>query len=220
MLHPHTELQFIKEEIGHGVVATRLIPRGTITWVRDELDQTLTPTQMEKLKDVYGDKLEKYCFIERGLWILCWDIARYTNHSCEANCMETGFDFEIAVRNIYPGEELTNDYGTLNLSSSFSSFACYCGSPHCRQIVCPDDSLRLADHWDQVVRMAFPYIASIPQPLWRWVKERKAVKRALAGLEPLPSLLLDYCPANQSVQTPSADAIIASSAGRVAGALG
>ena len=214
MLHPHTELRFIKKEIGYGVIATRFIPRGTIIWVRDELDQTVTPIQMEKFKAAYGDKLEKYCFMERGRWILCWDIARYVNHSCDANCMETGFDFEISVRDIYPGEELTEDYGTLNLSSSLK---CYCGSPHCRQIVRPDDPLRLADHWDQVVRMAFPCVASVPQPLWCLVKSRKAVKRVLARPDLLPSSLLNYCPSNQDIETLPAG-IIASPGGCVAGA--
>ena len=43
MIHPDTELRFINREIGFGVVATRLIRRGTIIWVRDELDQVLPP---------------------------------------------------------------------------------------------------------------------------------------------------------------------------------
>ena len=42
MLHPHTELRHINQALGYGVVATRLIPRGTIIWVLDKLDQTFT----------------------------------------------------------------------------------------------------------------------------------------------------------------------------------
>lgn len=38
MIHPDTELRFINEKIGYGVVALKLIPRGTITWALDKLD--------------------------------------------------------------------------------------------------------------------------------------------------------------------------------------
>jgi hypothetical protein len=49
MLHPHTELRFINEQIGYGVIATHFIPRGTVTWVRDDLDQTFSRAQVERM---------------------------------------------------------------------------------------------------------------------------------------------------------------------------
>ncbi len=42
MMHPHSELRFINESIGYGVFATKFIPKGTITWILDELDQKFT----------------------------------------------------------------------------------------------------------------------------------------------------------------------------------
>ena len=45
MIYPKTELRFISDEIGHGVVATEFIPAGTITWALDKLDREFTPTQ-------------------------------------------------------------------------------------------------------------------------------------------------------------------------------
>jgi len=36
MIHPDTEVRFINDEIGYGVVAKKLIPKGTITWVQDD----------------------------------------------------------------------------------------------------------------------------------------------------------------------------------------
>jgi hypothetical protein len=39
LIHPDSELRFIDPAIGYGVFATSLIPKGTFTWVRDELDQ-------------------------------------------------------------------------------------------------------------------------------------------------------------------------------------
>lgn len=37
MIHPDTEVRFINPEKGYGLVATKFIPKGTITWVQDDL---------------------------------------------------------------------------------------------------------------------------------------------------------------------------------------
>ncbi|HEX4137823.1 MAG TPA: hypothetical protein VHY84_24650 [Bryobacteraceae bacterium] len=39
MMHPDAELRFIRDNMGYGLFARKRIPRGTITWTRDELDQ-------------------------------------------------------------------------------------------------------------------------------------------------------------------------------------
>jgi hypothetical protein len=39
MIHPHTQLQEINETIGYGVIATQVIPKGTIVWILDDLTQ-------------------------------------------------------------------------------------------------------------------------------------------------------------------------------------
>lgn len=43
------------------------------------------------------------------------------NHSCEAPCLGSGYEFEIAVRALLPGEELTDDYGTHQLPGTTST---------------------------------------------------------------------------------------------------
>src|SRR5437868_5395855 len=117
VIHPHTELRFISPRIGFGVVATRRIPKGTITWVRDPMDVAMSASQVEALGPLYRQQLEKYMFVDgRNDRVLCWDIARYVNHDCDAPCLAAGYDFEIAIRDIEVGEELRDDYGTLNLS--------------------------------------------------------------------------------------------------------
>ena len=185
MLHPHTELRFISPEIGYGVVATRPIPRGTITWARCDLDKAFTPRELADMGPEYQAILEKYCFRDaRGDHILCWDLARFINHSCDATCLSPGYNFELAVRDIQPGEELTDDYGTLNLDTAFQ---CLCGSPKCRATVAPEDVLNQADAWDQKVRAAFPSLAQVDQPLWPFVREKKAVKQALAQPQSIAS---------------------------------
>jgi uncharacterized protein len=81
MIHPDTEVLFLNDEIGYGVFATRLIPRGTITWVRDDLDQTFSPIDIAQMQGIYREIMDKYTFVDaRGDSVLCWDIARYVNH--------------------------------------------------------------------------------------------------------------------------------------------
>ena len=95
MIHPYTELGFANPQIGLGVFATRVIPKGTITWVRDRLDQALTPAAIAQLPTAYHDIILKYSFIDGGgRFVLCWDHARFVNHSCNPTCRSAGYDFE------------------------------------------------------------------------------------------------------------------------------
>jgi uncharacterized protein len=132
----------------------------------------------------------KYCFVDaRGDFVLCWDPARYLNHSCDPTCRSAGYDFEIAVRDIHPGEELTDDYGSLNLEYDFT---CLCVSPLCRQKIRPGDLLKYADSWDRCIAGPFRLIATVPQPLWPFVREKEAVEAALAGRVPIASCRENY----------------------------
>ncbi|MCB0425649.1 MAG: SET domain-containing protein, partial [Mangrovimonas sp.] len=86
MIHPDTELSFISKEVGYGVVATKHIPAGTITWVLDKLDREFSPEHLETLEPVYQEILNTYTYRNnKGNYILCWDHGRYVNHSFNAN---------------------------------------------------------------------------------------------------------------------------------------
>src|SRR5579863_4738128 len=112
LIHPDSELRFISHEMGYGLFATRAIPKGTITWVGDSLDQIISPARYAQLPALLRSQAFKYSYTNgRGERILCWDHGRFVNHSCAATCLSPGFDFEIAVRDIAPGEEITDDYG-------------------------------------------------------------------------------------------------------------
>jgi len=190
MLHPHTELRFINAPIGYGVVATRLIPRGTITWVRDDLDQAFCIEQVKSMAPVYRDIIAKYCFVDaKGDFVLCWDLARYINHSCDPTCRSAGYDFEMAVRDIHPGEELTDDYGSLNIEYDF---VCSCNAVMCRQKIHPGDMLSYAETWDQLIADPFRLIQTVAQPLWSFVKEKEAIEAALAGRTAIASCRKNY----------------------------
>lgn len=190
MIHPDTELRFVNTRIGHGVFATQFIPKGTITWVRDRLDQAFAPTAVEQLPRVYHDIVLKYSFIDaRGHFVLCWDHARFMNHSCEPTCLSAGYDFEVALRDIAPGEELTDDYGSLNLEYGFD---CGCGSSQCRGHIRPGDLLTFADAWDRRVEQPFRSMRNVPQPLWPLIEQPAAIEAVLDGHEPIASVKANY----------------------------
>jgi hypothetical protein len=190
MVHPNTELRFVNDTIGYGVFATRLIPCGTITWVRDRLDRSFSAAQIEAFPAHYRELLFKYTFIDgSGQFVLCWDLARFMNHSCDPTCRSAGYDFEIAVRDIHAGEELTDDYGSLNLECDFP---CSCGFERCRGVIRPDDILRYADAWDALVAGPFRLLRAVAQPLWPFCEEHAAIDAALDGRTPIASVKANY----------------------------
>ena len=165
MIHPDTELVTIDGVVGSGVIATRRIPRGTITWVFDDLDRALTGNDMGALPPSYEDLLDRWTFHDgRGRRVLCWDLGRYMNHSCEPNCGGSEFWFEVALRDIEPGEQLTNDYATLYMRSS-EGFDCRCGVPSCRGIVSHAQVPHAVAAVRQQLREALAEIDLADQPL-------------------------------------------------------
>lgn len=163
MIHPDTEIRLINEKVGYGVVATRFIPKGTITWALDKLDRIFTPEQIEKMDNLYQMVLDKYTYRNpEGNYILCWDNARFVNHSSNSNCITTAYEFEIAVRDIQPGEELTDDYGYLNIEEPFEVLP---EKDSDRNIVYPDDLLRYYHVWDAKLLAAFQDFLKVHQPL-------------------------------------------------------
>ncbi len=110
---------------------------------------------------------------ERVGWILCWDHGRFVNHSCDANCIGLGVDYEIALRDIEEGEELTDDYRSLGVFED--PFACRCGSKHCTGHVDTAPDELLAARWRRRWDRARVEIGLVEQPL------RGFVRTALAG---------------------------------------
>lgn len=162
MIHPDTELRFISNEVGYGVVATKLIPAGTITWVLDKLDREFSPEEFEKMDSVYQNILDTYTFRNnKGSLVLCWDNGRFVNHSFNSNCLTTAYDFEIAIRDIQPGEQLTDDYGYLNISYPFRGI----DEGTKRKVVYPNDLLKYYHVWDKKIKKVFGKIVKVDQPL-------------------------------------------------------
>lgn len=190
-MHPDTELRFINATVGYGIVAKTFLPQGTITWVQDELDRIFTPEELTQISPLMQEYIEKYCFTTaRGEKVLCWDHAKYVNHSFASNCISTAYDFEIAIRDIYPGEQLTDDYGYLNVSEPFTPVE----EPTERKVVYPDDLLRYFKIWDAMVLENLSNIKSVNQPLIKFLHNRHGddFERVCAGEEQLRSIRTCY----------------------------
>jgi len=198
MIHPDTELRFINDVIGYGVVATRFIPKGTVTWALDKLDRIFPAAQVRSMDPIYQSVLDKYTYRnQEGNHILCWDNARFVNHSFNSNCLTTAYEFEIAIRDIYPGEELTDDYGYLNIEEPFEVIP---EEGIDRTVVYPDDLLRYYKEWDEKLLAAFPLLLKVPQPLFSILTPEVREKASQVSREEVPfdSILHCYYPAHNN----------------------
>ncbi|WP_027420360.1 SET domain-containing protein [Crocinitomix catalasitica] len=191
MIHPKTEIKFINDIVGYGVVATELIPAGTITWVLDKLDREFTPDQVANLEPIYQEIIDTYTFRNNlGNYVLCWDTGRFVNHSFNSNCLTTAYDFEIAIRDIQPGEQLTDDYGYLNISEPFKGI----DEGTRRKTVYPDDLVKYHSHWDKKIQKVFHKIQTLDQPLKGLIQPEtwKEIERVNEGEKEMESILSNY----------------------------
>jgi hypothetical protein len=191
MIHPNTELKYISDAIGYGVVATTLIPAGTITWVLDKLDREFAPSDFQSMAPIYQNILETYTYRNnKGNFVLCWDNGRFVNHSFNSNCLTTAYDFEIAIRDIQPGEQLTDDYGYLNISEPFRGV----DEGTKRKVVYPDDLTKYHKVWDKKIEKVFGNILLLEQPLKTLISDKlwTKIQNITDGKEPLDSILSNY----------------------------
>jgi len=114
------------EGAGLGLFADEFIAKGTLIWEVDpnfdvlvskknlEDDFINYPESYRIFLKTYGYTKKEYPFI-----IICTDNARFVNHSKEGNMKggEGNFSFmeqSYASRDIYPGEELLEDYSSFD----------------------------------------------------------------------------------------------------------
>jgi len=163
MLHPDTEIRFVSEKIGVGVYATKMIPKGTIIWALDDLDIILREEEIEALDSLRREIVYKYAYLnDDDFYVLCWDHARYMNHSFNPNVVSTVYEIELASRDILPGEQITCDYATLGLDEPFE---CEPEEGTSSTVVMPNDYLNRYKEWDKLAREAFKCLNQVDQPL-------------------------------------------------------
>lgn len=164
MIHPDTAIKYVSEQIGLGVFATADIPKGTLVYVRDPLEVKLAPREFNALDAAQKAAVEKYSYVDaQGNLILSWDHAKYMNHSCECNTIGTAYGFEIALRDIEAGEEITTEYGMLNIQLEYEIG---CGCRQCRGMLRAGDIDRYHGVWDGWIVEALKQAPRVSQPLW------------------------------------------------------
>lgn len=170
MVHPDTELRFINKSKGRGVFATKPIPKGTLTYVEDDLEIIIPPGD-ERLTDPrYSDLIERFSFIDRdGNRIISWDNAKYVNHCCQCNTMSTGYGFEIAIRDIAKDEEITDEYSLFNFSSKMQLI---CEKSPCRNEISASDVEKYYKEWDEKVKAALHEYLQVEQPLAEYLSKK------------------------------------------------
>jgi hypothetical protein len=181
MIHPDTAIKFVSEQIGLGVFATADIAKGALVYVRDPLELKLAPREFNALDATQKAAVEKYSYVDaQGNLIVSWDHAKYMNHSCECNTIGTAYGFEIALRDIKAGEELTTEYGVLNIQLEYEIG---CGCRQCRGKLCAIDIDRYHQLWDGWIVEALKEIPRSRQPLWPVMDAgiRGEVEACLAG---------------------------------------
>lgn len=104
---------------GTGLFADEFIPKGTITWRAIlPFDLQVDREDIEKLSPPAKELFMKYSYLSKwsDKYVLCFDDARFLNHSDNPSVvcgpyMDDGQEpVDIAVHDIYPGEEMTCDY--------------------------------------------------------------------------------------------------------------
>jgi SET domain-containing protein len=102
---------------GFGVYAAGLIPKGTPVWRFERgLDMEFDPGIVETLPEHVRAFFSHYGYLDRNVKriILCFDDARFVNHSDTPNVVtdyaQDAYGLDVALRDIAAGEELTMNY--------------------------------------------------------------------------------------------------------------
>ncbi|MEK7102921.1 MAG: SET domain-containing protein [Patescibacteria group bacterium] len=103
---------------GIGLFANQNIPKGTAIWkFQGGFDLSIYASELSTLSEPAKEQFLNYAYLnpKTNKYILCFDDARFFNHSDDPNCieiesLEDGEGINIAARDILEGEELTCDY--------------------------------------------------------------------------------------------------------------
>jgi hypothetical protein len=174
MIHPHTTIQHVSDTVGYGVFATQDIPEGTIVYVKDSMELEISPMEFLTHQKEIQEVIEKYSYMDqRGYRIVSWDFAKYVNHCCNYNTISTGYGFEIAIRDIKAGEQITDEYGIFNLEYEIDLTCAY---DNCRQVLKPKDFDSYYQKWDEVIKKSLTKMNDVTQPLLVFVDENSKIE--------------------------------------------
>ena len=165
----------IKEDShgGKGLFAKRFVPAGTISIIEKGCPKckSISPKQLEKRPD--RDFMLSHAPITLSSFpnflVPCDDRIYYINHSCNANSLDAD-GFDIVVRDLECGEELTCDYRMFR--DNITNFLCDCGEENCSGLIScvypfPKD---LLDYWSKKIQNVLEIARRVEQPLGDYLR--------------------------------------------------
>jgi SET domain-containing protein len=166
MIIPWVRIVWISDQKGYGLVASRPIPKGTVTFAQDGLDIVIPNDGIDRVDPQLMEYVEKYSYEDYlGNRIVSWDLAKYMNHDDDANTLTTGYGFEVAVRHIEEGEEVTDDY---RIFSTLHDTNFIHENRRIEEIKPWPD--HLLAHWDSRVKESLLNITKTEQPLLSFIQ--------------------------------------------------
>ena len=136
MLHPSIKKK--KSRIaGYGLYATAFIPKGAVVWQIDPNAKLYSYGELLEMGVDINFSVYRY----KDKYIIAHGDDHYMNHSCEPNAWHKGDDMLVAMKDIYPGDEITYDYVSSEVGCSDGSWECFCGTKKCRKTISDLDCL-------------------------------------------------------------------------------
>ncbi len=139
MLHPDI-VRYESPVAGYGLVATKLIPAGTVICAPADGEniRILTHRQLRSLPK----ELHHLAYRHKDHFVLTEDDSQFMNHSCDPSTWWYDDDTLVARRDIHPGEEVAYDYATSEVHPWWRpKWECRCGASRCRRIISGRDCL-------------------------------------------------------------------------------
>ena len=114
-----------KSEIeGLGLFAGQDIKEGDIVWFLDPTVDTIIPEDrfegiLNWLPKDHAENFKKWSYKREDDYVLCADNTKFANHSDTPNLGGDHKQYDVALRDIKVGEELTYDYRVFDIESDF-----------------------------------------------------------------------------------------------------
>jgi hypothetical protein len=111
----------------------------------------------------YLPHIKRYSYMDpEGNHLVSWDLTKYINHCCQCNTMLSPYGFEMAIRDIAPGEEITEEYAMYDF---WQEMDLACEQTPCRKRQTFGDFDQLWRGWDAQMKTALVNFFKVPQPL-------------------------------------------------------
>lgn len=164
-----TEIKESKIE-GKGYFASEFIPQGTFVYFYSKDDIKYSHNELLELDGFKKRELTDFAVEdEYGNWVLTKS-GPFTNHSCDPNILPIflrGSYFDIAIKDINIGDEITIDY-SLFFSSAVWSMECKCHSSKCRHMVGFGQRIdsKVEENWFSKIQESLQKSKNLKQPLF------------------------------------------------------